>query len=959
MSKKLLLAFFMILGVIIRGNEISGIRLEIKNPGEKAVVLDTMSVNVEINGDISVTTYDMTFYNPNSRILEGEFSFPLQEGQKVTRYALDVNGKLREGVAAEKEKARTAYENTIRQKIDPGIIEKTAGNNYKTRIYPIPSNGYKRVVIAYTEVLKNKNGSLDYFLPLNYSQKVNNFSLEIKMLKQESRPNWIEKIDRLEFDKMESGYYAKTSLKNYTPDKNVRISLPLDKKDKVYTEKADDTAYFTAKLNLENNYYTEKPKAKNIVLIWDTSNSGEKRDTEKELALLGKYFSYLGNVNISLYSIDNDFLSRGSFQIKNGSWDQLKNTINNFVYDGGTRFNKISFKDNADEVIFVTDGMNTIDSSEFKLPNIPFIVINSSKESDSGFIKYMADTSNGKVIDLNREDIDTEFDKMKYNYLNLISYEYNKSEIDEVYPKSESDIRGSFDFSGILKGSRAEITVNLGFGNIITETRKILISADTNSHNISKIWAEKKIENLSGNYEKNKKEILKTAKKYTLVTNETSLIVLDRVEDYVSYEIIPPAELLDEYNRQTAYRRKNEQDEKKNGLKESVEVLERRKEWYVKPVLKSERARENVTKVEKNTAVNDYIPQPSIPAAEMQSEPALNKSAVTSSGKAAYSDMKQDETAVGSKDTGGKNLRVIVYEDKDRNSEYINEYKKVKPENIYEKYLEMKTKYGKNPFFYIDTADYLIKNNQRNTALKVLTNIPELSLENHEYYRILGYKLLETGDNGLAVKIFEKVLDLKGEDLQSIRDLAIAYEINGEKQKALELMNSILEKRTPNELELKGIVINEMNNLIEKNKNKLNTNMIDKRLIYPMPVDYRVVLDWSKDNQEIDLWLTQPDGVRVYYSNSQTPDNNAVIYNHTTFRYGPEELLIKKAKKGEYEIKVEYYADQSQTLREPVIIRLEIITNYGSKNEKRQIITRRVENVREFIDIGKFMYDGK
>ena len=387
MSKKLLLAFFMILGVIIRGNEISSIRLEIKNPGEKAVVLDTMSVNVEINGDISVTTYDMTFYNPNTRILEGEFSFPLQEGQKVTRYALDVNGKLREGVAAEKEKARTAYENTIRQKIDPGIIEKTAGNNYKTRIYPIPSNGYKRVVIAYTEVLKNKNGSLDYFLPLNYSQKVNNFSLEIKMLKQESRPNWIEKIDRLEFDKMESGYYAKTSLKNYTPDKNVRISLPLDKKDKVYTEKADDTAYFTAKLNLENNYYTEKPKAKNIVLIWDTSNSGEKRDTEKELALLGKYFSYLGNVNISLYSIDNDFLSRGSFQIKNGSWDQLKNTINNFVYDGGTRFNKISFKDNADEVIFVTDGVNTIDSSEFKLANIPLRVINSSKESDSGFIQ--------------------------------------------------------------------------------------------------------------------------------------------------------------------------------------------------------------------------------------------------------------------------------------------------------------------------------------------------------------------------------------------------------------------------------------------------------------------------------------------------------------------------------------------------------------------------------------------
>ena len=111
-------------------------------------------------------------------------------------------------------------------------------------------------------------------------------------------------------------------------------------------------------------------------------------------------------------------------------------------------------------------------------------------------------------LDLNREDIDSEFDKMKYNYLNLVSYKYNKSEIDEVYPKAESDIRGSFDFSGILKGDKAEITVNLGFGNIITETRKIFISADTNSNNISKIWAEKKIENLSGNYDKNKKSVL-------------------------------------------------------------------------------------------------------------------------------------------------------------------------------------------------------------------------------------------------------------------------------------------------------------------------------------------------------------------------------------------------------------------------------------------------------------------
>ena len=42
------------------------IKIEIKETGEKAVVMDTMAIKVEINGDIAVTTYDMTFYNPNN-----------------------------------------------------------------------------------------------------------------------------------------------------------------------------------------------------------------------------------------------------------------------------------------------------------------------------------------------------------------------------------------------------------------------------------------------------------------------------------------------------------------------------------------------------------------------------------------------------------------------------------------------------------------------------------------------------------------------------------------------------------------------------------------------------------------------------------------------------------------------------------------------------------------------------
>ena len=67
---------------------------------ENAVRLSNLAVEVEVTGNIATTTYDMIFTNSSNRILEGEFEFPLDNGQTVSRYALDINGKLREDKSA-------------------------------------------------------------------------------------------------------------------------------------------------------------------------------------------------------------------------------------------------------------------------------------------------------------------------------------------------------------------------------------------------------------------------------------------------------------------------------------------------------------------------------------------------------------------------------------------------------------------------------------------------------------------------------------------------------------------------------------------------------------------------------------------------------------------------------------------------------------------------------------------
>src|SRR6187399_1609962 len=109
------------------------------------VFLQQLDVKVRIYGTVAATTWTMTFKNNTNRILEGELNFPLAEGITVDRYALDINGRLREAVPVEKEKATQVFESIVRRRVDPGLLERVQGNGFRTRVYPIPANGTRTV----------------------------------------------------------------------------------------------------------------------------------------------------------------------------------------------------------------------------------------------------------------------------------------------------------------------------------------------------------------------------------------------------------------------------------------------------------------------------------------------------------------------------------------------------------------------------------------------------------------------------------------------------------------------------------------------------------------------------------------------------------------------------------------------------------------------------------------------
>jgi len=133
MKKILLLLALLILPVSLFAQEdqetIAPPVVKVSVAGLKPIRLTELTVNADVMANIATSTYELVFFNPNNRVLEGELVFRLFDGQTVTDYALQINGKYRWASVVPKALATQAFEDTIRAKIDPGLLEKTIGNN--------------------------------------------------------------------------------------------------------------------------------------------------------------------------------------------------------------------------------------------------------------------------------------------------------------------------------------------------------------------------------------------------------------------------------------------------------------------------------------------------------------------------------------------------------------------------------------------------------------------------------------------------------------------------------------------------------------------------------------------------------------------------------------------------------------------------------------------------------------
>ena len=957
----------------------------------KPMQLQDLSVDILVVGQTAVTTMEMTFYNPNSRVMEGEFEFPLSDGQQVSRFALDIDGKLREGVVVDKALGRKAFEDIVRRGVDPGLLEKTEGNNFRARVYPMPRRGTRRILIAFEQELSQKNGQDFYFLPIANAVKLKKFKIHTEVVSRFVKAD-IQNSLQLDFTQSRNSYISEVEQTNYTLDKNIALLFPKIDKPQLITATNGNESYLYGNMTLEKQSLREKEAPKSIGILWDNSLSNEKRDFVKEYALLDAYFKEIKNTEVTLTTFHIRAAKPVAFEVKDGNWQELREYLEKQVYDGATDGNAMVFPKGADQYLLFSDGIFNFGAKEFDLPSLvkslqaPVSVISSLQVANWDKLQYLAGATGGALINLTTQALPEALKALRYQSFQLLGYKVKSGNVTALYPQKGALVGENFTFAGQLSSEEATVVVSLGYpGKVIVE-KELTFTKDNTAGTgefalLRRIWAEKKIAQLQREGAQ-AKDIDAVGRQYGIVTEGNSLIVLETIADYVRYQITPPKELQREYERLVNKEKQDKEKEKKEHLDYVVKLSEAQSKWWntsfpiagTKPVKNTANQSSNESTAGINAraysstlairgvgSVSDNIEDQAELAEAMvvvgysrssRKERRQNKKAAKETAQVLnYEEESEAEDRSGEL----ANTSKIALNGYNPDTPYLKVMEYADPAKAVETYYKLKKEYGQTPSFYVDVADYFFKKGDTEQAILVVSNLAELSLEDAQLLRVLAYKLSAYKAYPEAVSISHKVVAIREEEPQSYRDLGLALAQAGEYQQAIETLYKVVERPWDQRFrEVQLIAMNEINNIINTQKG-LRTSFIDKRLLKKEPVDIRVVLTWDTDNSDMDLWVTDPEEERCFYGHRQTY-LGGIISQDVTGGYGPEEFMLKKAPKGNYKIEVNYYGNRSQKQLLPVSLRITFFTHYGTPQEKKQETTVRLSNQREVIEVGSFEF---
>lgn len=545
------------------------------------------SLDIKVDADLfTATTFiEMEFYNPNDREEEGLFLFELKPGQAITGFQLDLNGKFRDGTIEEKWKARNAYNSIVGKRVDPALLQMDYYNHYRLNIYPLPAKGTRRVTLTIQQVMARQENSLKYFLPLNIQQEVEHFKMLVTVNNSSLLPFTNEGMLAKQVFKGTNRFHQlayKDSL--VKADKALAFTIPLENNVPVLCSKQVNGRTFFALRTVApgSKNYTIHPKK--ITVFWDVSVNGEKRNTKKEISFLRRFAEVNDISQVTIITFSHVIHDTAIFYTGKGFNSRWTDYLAALKYEGATQLGLLNFSNTEADLVFLfSDGKNTY-GADLPVQGTTHVFCVHAGAANQQHLQKIVGITGGRHINLDETETEeaVRLAGQADNVLLNIRTDRGDLSIDQDWLSLQLSkqllITGSFD------GEAS--TLYLDFGNRISGgvMEKIPLKKDCRTNALERMTALTFFDSCIRQY--NWQLMLEFGKREAMVTPYTSYIVLEKIEDYIRYNIKPPKELESECDmnifvkadkvRRQQYQKMSESDM----LNRVVQTYNQRLSWW-------------------------------------------------------------------------------------------------------------------------------------------------------------------------------------------------------------------------------------------------------------------------------------------------------------------------------------------------------------------------------------------
>jgi Ca-activated chloride channel family protein len=436
----------------------------------------SIKIDTKITAQVATTHVEQVFSNDTDAVLEGTYFFPIPESASVAEFAIWDGDRRLVGEVRSRAEARRIYDEIVRRRRDPGLLEYAGRDLFQASIFPISPHSDKKLELTYTQVLKAEGGTVAYRYPLgtgrNAVPSIGTVSGRVEIEGREAVRNIYSPSHEIDVAR-KGDRQARVSFESKagTEPQDFQLFYTLSDADFGMTllthREPGKAGFFLLTISPKDELAEAEYAAKDVVFVLDTSGSmseAGKMEKARSALLFGvRSLRAEDRFNVINFAGEESLMSSGLAQADAAGKGRGISFIEQLRPVGGTNINsalltamrQFEQSERPRILVFITDGFPTVGETNVqrivenargaRVPGVRLFTFGVGYEVNTALLDKLA-AENGGVAEYvePKEDLEVKvsnfFTKINHPVLTDLALDMGGAEVDLLYPREMPDI---------------------------------------------------------------------------------------------------------------------------------------------------------------------------------------------------------------------------------------------------------------------------------------------------------------------------------------------------------------------------------------------------------------------------------------------------------------------------------------------------------------------------------------